>query len=120
MPLAIGGDDVPRSGVAVAAAEHVVVSVEIVVPEGGVIDVAGIELPVLRRVVEARELALTPFVERDVEQALDDRRALSRDLFFEAVDRVVAADPRRARDELAYADDKNVFVVGAAEDADEA
>src|SRR5690349_20469437 len=115
MPLAVGGDDVPRRRVGVAAVDRVVVRVEVVVPVLGVVEVAGVVLPILRRVVEPSLLALAPLVERDVQEALDDRGACVGELPLEAVDRVVALRPGGARSEVANADDENVLVMGATE-----
>src|SRR4051812_16141100 len=104
MPLAVRGDHVPRGGVAVAAAQGIAVRVQVVVPQHRVVDVARVELPVLRRVVEARGLAVAPLVERDVEEALDDRGAARSQALLEAVDGRVAPGPRGPRRQPAYAD----------------
>src|SRR5438876_4508806 len=110
IPLAIGRDDVPRRGVAVAARQRVLVGGGIVVPALALSEVADVELPALRRVLEAGQQPLALLVARDVQHALDPRDA---GLGLEALDLRVAALPRR---EVVDADDQDVLVVRAVED----
>src|SRR3954452_13032044 len=86
VPLPVGWDHVPGRNIAVAATECILVRVQVLRPQRGVVQIAGVVLPVLGRIVETRELALAPGVERDVQEALDDRRAVGRKLTLEAVD----------------------------------
>jgi nitronate monooxygenase len=58
VPLAVRGHDEPRRQLRVALADRVGVDLHVRVPVGPLVDVTGVELPQLLRVVEPREQAL--------------------------------------------------------------
>src|SRR5918994_2355659 len=72
VPLAVGRDPVPGGGVAVAALQGGHVRLLVLGPEGPLVDVAGVELPVLGRVVEPGQQPLALLLLGDVQEHLDD------------------------------------------------
>ena len=78
VPLAIRRHDVPGCALVVAALERVAVGIEVVLPEAQVVEIAGVVLPVLGRVLEPRALAAAELVGRDVQEALHDARVARR------------------------------------------
>ena len=97
VPLAVGRDHVPGRGVGVALAQRVGVGLLVGRPLGPDVEVAGVVLPALGRVVQPGQQPLGLFLRRDVQHALDHRDALRRDLGLERVDLVVAGPPHRPR-----------------------
>ena len=100
--------------------EHRLVGGLEVVPELAVVEVGGIELPALVRLVEARLQALALLVLRDVQHEFEDRRAVLDEHLLEGVDLAVARLDLLGRRELAHLDDEHLLVVRAVEDADRA
>src|SRR6185312_8594232 len=72
-PLAVGGHDVPRRVLDGRARDRLLVGGHVVVPALALGEVAPVELPALRRVVEARLEALGLLLARDVQEELDHR-----------------------------------------------
>lgn len=93
VPLAIGGDDVPRRVLGVAFGDRVLVCVHVVLPLGAGLDVSGFELPVLLWIGESvlEFLALSVFGEVEVD--FDDFGAAVDETLFEAVDNLIAFGP---------------------------
>ena len=77
-PLLVRRDDVPGRRLGVGALEGDLVGVAVLGPPSPLVDVAGVELPVLGRVVEAGEQPLLLLGRGDVQHALEDRGALRR------------------------------------------
>ena len=90
----------------------------VVVPVLALLEIAERELPALCRVVVARLEPLALLVLVDVQEELHDGRAAGGQVLFERVDLVVASPPDVLRNELVDADDEDVLVVRAIEDAD--
>src|SRR3954447_15917492 len=74
-PLAVGGDDVPGRLLGRGVRDRLLVGGLVVVPALALGEVAGVELPALGRVVEARLQPLRLLLARDVQEELDDARA---------------------------------------------
>ena len=120
VPLAVGRDDVPRRRVGAAALDRVLVGALELVPQRAVLEVGGTVLPVLGRVVEPRQKPLALLFGGDVQEALDDQRALGGEPLLEPVDGRVPPRPGAAVDELAHAHRDDVLVVRAVEDGEHA
>ena len=58
IPLAIGGDDVPRRALGVAALEYCAIGLQVRRPLCTLVDIAGVVLPVLGRVIEPGDQSL--------------------------------------------------------------
>src|SRR5215218_7581138 len=100
------------------ALDRLLVGGDVVVPLLALVQVAGLELPALRRVVEARAEPLGLLLARDVQVELDDARARVVQQPLEVVDVPVATAPDGLGGEFVDADHEHVLVVGAVEDAD--
>jgi len=87
-------------------------------PEGTLVEVAGVVLPVLLRVRQPLCEPLLLLIRAHVEHALDDRVALVGQPGLEVVDRAVAALDLRGVGEAAHPGDQHVLVVRAVEDTD--
>ena len=120
VPLAIRRDDVPRRDVRRRPLDRLPVGRHVLVPQHAVVEVAGVVLPVLRRVVQALEQTCLLLVGRDVQEALHDRRPVRRERLLEALDRAVAPRPGPPVGQLQDADGHDVLVVRAIEDAEHA
>src|SRR5262249_37107345 len=86
VPLAVGRDHVPGGGVGGAVGQRVGVGPLVVVPFGAGIEVGGVVLPVLCRVLEPGDQALLLLVLGDVQEALDQHGACGCQLGLELVD----------------------------------
>src|SRR4051794_21338294 len=117
-PLAVAGDDVPRRVLGRGVRDRLLVGGLVVVPALALGEVAGIELPALRGVVEAGLQPLRLLLARDVQEELDDARAGVLEQRLEVVDVAVAPAPGRLVDEAVHARDEDVLVVRAVEDRD--
>ena len=129
-PLVVGGDDVPGRPFGAGVVEGVLEGVHVVVPEGALFGVVDGELPVLLGRVDAREEALLLLLLRDVEEEFEDVDAVADEVVLEVVDLLEAVPPDfllvlRLGGELLVAedfgvdaDDQDLLVVGAVEDAD--
>jgi len=130
-PLAVGRHDIPRRPLCAGLAQHGLEGPLVVLPVAPVPDVAGGELPVLLRLVDALEepLGLLPFGQ--VQHDLDDTDPVVDQVALPVVDLPVAAgpDPVIARDGrhplrgqqfLMDPDHEHLLVVGPVEDADPA
>jgi hypothetical protein len=82
------------------------------------LQVVRIELPSLRRIVQAGQEALSLLVEGDVQAHLHDRHPGGRGRRLEPVDLGEPGEPHGPRNETVYPDDEDVLVVRAVEDAD--
>jgi len=82
------------------------------------VEVSLLELPVLRRVVQAGEEPRALFVVGDVEEHLHDRRSRTDRPRLESVDLLVALRPHPGRDQVVDAHDEHVLVLRAVEDPD--
>src|SRR5262249_20575537 len=92
-------------------------------------DVAHVELPALRRLVEPGEEALALFFLGDVQEELEDQRAALREVTLESADALEALVPDVLRHQLArqalarqhlrmHPRNQHILVVRAVEDAD--
>ena len=108
----------PRGPLGRRLAERLVVGSEVVVEQRAVVEVGAPELPRLRGLVEACLEPLALLVLRDVEEHLDDGRALVRQQALELADVPVATPPHRFRNELLDPGDADVLVMGTVEDPD--
>src|SRR5690606_30187891 len=79
------------------------------------VQIADVELPVLARVVEPGAEALRLLLFRDVDEELDDRRALVGEETLELDDVVIAPPPTRLGDEALDAYHEDVLVVAPVE-----
>ncbi len=118
VPLPVRGDHVPRGDLRVGAVDRHLVGVHVVVPEQPLVDVPGVELPVLVRALEALRQPGALLVLGDVHHDLDDLGVVGDQPGLELVDRVVAALQLGLVGISADLVDQHVLVVRAVEDAD--
>ncbi len=127
--LVVGRDHVPGGLLAARGFEAGFVGLAIVVPVGALRDVLGLDLPVLGGLQDAIEQALSLLLPGDMQEDLDDARAVLREVPLEAVDRAVALLPdalllavvgqRLCEQDLGvHPDDQHLLVIGAVEDRD--
>src|SRR3954471_5195468 len=128
-PLLVGGDDVPRRPRRRGRGQGGVVGADVVVPALPLVDVAGVERPLALGRVEPREEAPLLLGARDVQEELDDRRAVAVEVALEGVDVLVAALPEPGRRRAVgqpllgqplrvHPERDDLLVVRAVEDAD--
>src|SRR5690606_41661726 len=104
-----------RSELRRCPAEHLAVRGLVGVPLLPGVQIADVELPVLARVVEPGAEALRLLLFRDVDEELDDRRALVGEETLELDDVVIAPPPTRLGDEALDAYHEDVLVVAPVE-----
>ena len=92
-PLVVGRHHVPRRFGAAGLADRFLVGRHVFRPQLALGDVAQRELPALVRLVDAVEEALALFLARDVEEELEDQRAVAREMLLEGADIVEAVLP---------------------------
>ncbi len=117
-PLAVAGHDVPRRVRGRRPGQGIAVGPHVVRPQLAVVEIAETELPPLVGAVDA---VLQPFpllLGGDVQEQLDDRRALVDEQLLELADVGVALAPHRRRRQLLDAHDQHVLVVAAVEHGD--
>ncbi|KAG1647661.1 Ribonuclease VapC9 [Nymphon striatum] len=115
-PLAIGRNHVPRRLFGAGLSKHLGERCLVVVPELAFFEIAGRELPVLLRLVQARLQAFFLLVLGNVQVELGDRRAFVGQQLLELADVAVAAAPLILGDIAVHPHDEHVFVVAAVED----
>ena len=119
VPLAVAGHDVPRGRVGAAARERVLVGRLVVVPERALLQVAGVVLPVLRRVLEplGRGAAFCSSLEMCSMTLIRWVPGVDHPP-LELVDPVVAGRPLALGHEVVHADDEHVLVLRPVEHDD--
>jgi hypothetical protein len=95
------------------APHHLLVGVLVLIPALALLEVAGAELPILGGVVEAGPEALGLLLLGDVQEELEDGRALVRQHLLEVADVGVAGPPARPRHQVVDPDYEHVLVVAA-------
>jgi len=115
-PLVIGGNDEPRRVLGAATRECFFVAGDVFVPEAALLVVGLADLPVLAGVVEPLFETLQLLFFGDVQEELENLRAVRGQVALEIVDLIVAARPDGFRDEVVHADDENILVMRAVED----
>ena len=127
----VGGDDVPGGPLRAGGADGLFVGLHVVVPEAALGEVGGREFPVLPRIFEPLQEPLALLVLGDVEEELEDHRAVAGQVPLEGVDVFVAVGPEvvvdldagnaLGLDQLGMdPDDQHFLVIRAVEDADPA
>src|SRR6201999_2237406 len=128
-PLVVRGHHVPRRIVAAGFADHVLIGLHVFRPELALGDVAHGKLPALVGFFDALEEAFSLLVPRDIQEELEDERAVAREMLLEGADVVEAMLPDvlavQFRRQLLplhefgmHADDQLLLVMRAVEDAD--
>src|SRR5688572_1062157 len=115
--LVIGGHDIPGCPGRAAFSQCVSIGFGVVVPECSLIEVSGPELPILLRIRQPIEQALTLLFRRYVQKELQNLRSGEIERSLEVVDLCVAGRPHLLRRKVPYADDEHVLVLRPIEDA---
>ena len=89
IPLPVARDHQPGRDIRAASLQGDRVGLLVVVPQQAFVDVGGVELPVLRRIVQPCRQTVALLVLRDVQEALDDGGAVFGQVRLEVVDRLV-------------------------------
>ena len=114
--LRIGRHHIPRRMVDVGFADRHFIGVLVFVPQFALCDVAGIELPLLVRIIEALLQALALLFLRDVQEYLDDDGAGLGQHPLEVADLRVAPRALLLVDQFLHQRHDDIFVVAAIED----
>ena len=93
IPLAIGGHDIPRGMAGGGFLDKVFVNLHKILPARPVLEVVGIEFPMLVGIIEARLQALLLLVLRDMEENFYNGGALVRQHALEVDDVLIALFP---------------------------
>jgi hypothetical protein len=117
-PFVIGGDDIPRRMFGAALVEDVFVSGLVAGPVFALGVIGFADFPAAGGIVEALFEAVELFLFADVEVEFEDVGAVGGEALLEVVDLLIALGPDFFGNEVVYADDEDVFVVGAVEDDD--
>ncbi len=118
VPLLVARDHEPGRVVGVGPLQGDLVGPLVLRPHPPLVDVTGVVLPVLARVVQPGQQPLLLRLRRDVQHALDQDGAGLDELPLELVDRGVASLDLLGGRELAHPGDQHVLVVRAVEDPD--
>src|SRR5579863_7522703 len=125
----IGGNDIPGRVVCTGCTEAVLIGLHVMLPEFPLLDICIAELPVLLRLVDARQKAFPLLLFREMEEELDDASAVNVKVFLKIHNRTIPIVPdflvivRSVWDALAdqnfgmHAGNQNFLVIGQVEDA---
>ena len=106
------------------------IGAHVLLPEFSLDNVRGAEFPVLFRLIDARQKALSLFFLREMEEELDDAGSVAVEVFLQIHDRTIpvvpdrlvvvwrAGSPFAAENFAVHADDQHLLVVRPIEDAD--
>src|SRR5579862_2373201 len=115
----IGRNDKPGRFFGAGGGKRLLESLPIGLPISPFFKVLCAELPMLVRVVKAREQALFLLVFRDVEKKLQDACAVVREHLFEIANLTEAVLRLLVCNRLVDPSDQHIFVMGAVKNADE-
>jgi hypothetical protein len=117
-PFVVSWDYEPWRAVGITASEGVLVGAEIVVPILSFGIVGFTDLPSLCGIVETLVEALELFFFADMQEELQDMRAIQVEAAFEVIDLVIALRPDGFCNQVVDPNDQNIFVLRAIEDSD--
>ena len=115
MPFAIRRNDKPRSVIRVGLVDHIFIGLHEFIPSCTILQISGIEFPVLIRPVDTLLEAGPLLVLADIQKKLQNKRALVRQHFLEVDDVLIAFLPNCFRIDASNPHGNDVFVVTAIE-----
>src|ERR1039458_5861534 len=127
--LVVGGNDIPRRLPGACRTEAFLISLHILLPEFPLLDIRKAEFPVLCRLVNARQKALSLLLLREVEEELDYADSVAVEVLLQIHNRTIPVVPdllvvmRRVRNRFAaenlgmHTDDQYLLVIGDRKDA---
>src|SRR5208283_2983206 len=132
IPLVIGGYDVPRGHACACRAQTFLISLRVLLPVFPLLYVRHAEFPVLLRLIDAREKALSLLLLGQMQVELDDAGSIAGEVLLQPHDGAIAIEPDRlamargvgeafaAEDFGVHANDEHLLVMRSIEDSDPA
>jgi hypothetical protein len=130
--LVVSGDNEPWRTMRACRLKTILIGLHVMLPVFPLVNIGGAELPVLFRLVDAREKSLPLLLVRQMQKDLDDLRAITmkvllqvRDGFIPLLPNVLPVAQLRGKSLAAenlrmHSDDQHFLVIGTVEDADAA